>query len=186
MNNVDPTGCKAKYTILQLAKKFVSDFLLKGKTIVGSSKIKKDSSGLYYFDVKYKKSKHNNNKMRITFGLKGAWQNSINVAKNRSSTNISYYSQQIGDALASCSANGWHNCSRELGAAFFSLGVVIANLIHAGTKLSTITQYYNKVWGRSGIDKKNTLSYCLFRVSKEKPYNGWYVLTIRATRYKKL
>ena len=99
---------------------------------------------------------------------------------------INFYAEQISNSFSDCSAAAWNNCGRELGSAISSLGVVIGNLIYSGTKLSKIQTYYNKVWSSNGIDPRDRKQYVMFLVTKEKKYNGCYILRCNCEGYKKI
>ena len=186
INNFDIGGNTTEYTVAQLVKKFISNYLLKGKKVVSSSKVRVDRSGLYYVNVKFKKSKNNTNKLRVSFGKQYDWYSSIDTSKSRSSKMIKFYAEQISNSFSDCSAAAWKNCGRELGSAIMSLGVVIGNLIYSGTRLSKIQTYYNKVWSSNGIDPRDRKQYVMFLVTKEKKYNGCYILRCNCEGYKKI
>ena len=147
VNNSDSTGFSVVYKTIPLMKKFLKDFLLKGKTITDASKIKRDSTGLQYIDIKYQKSKKNKNKLRLTFGNKKAWDSSIKYAKDRTSKMGNFYWNTFCDAFSECTASGWRNCGGSTGVAIVSLGTVIGNLIYSKTKIGQMSSNYYKVWG---------------------------------------
>ena len=186
INNFDIGGNTTEYTVAQLVKKFISNYLLKGKKVVSSSKVRVDRSGLYYVNVKFKNSKNNTNKLRVSFGKQYDWYSSIDTSKSRSSKMINFYAEQISNSFSDCSAAAWKNCGRELGSAIMSLGVVISNLIYSGTRLSKIQTYYNKVWSSNGIDPRDRKQYVMFLVTEEKKYNGCYILRCNCEGYKKI
>ena len=115
-----------------------------------------------------------------------SWYFQYDTSKSRSSKMINFYAEQISNSFSDCSAAAWKNCGRELGSAISSLGVVIGNLIYSGTKLSKIQTYYNKVWSSNGIDPRDRKQYVMFLVTKEKKYNGCYILRCNCEGYKKI
>ena len=55
-----------------------------------------------------------------------------------------------------------------------------------GIKASKAKKLVNAVWGKKGLDPKNTKVYFICKISNEKKYNGFYAYSLALNTYKKL
>lgn len=175
INNNDSSGQASSPSYGKLANAFLTKYLLKGKKITYFSNIAKDSNGLRTMTIKYKKSKNNTNKLKLTFGYRTEWKKSTtwaNQIKKKQSL-ISNYVNQIGPYVSPTQSYSEYRISV---AKTVSIDVaVVCIVIGAGFTAANIATKYNKVWGSKGKDPKNKQGYALFHVTQERGLNGWYI-----------
>lgn len=124
---------------------------------------------------KYKKSKHNTNKLKLTFGYQKDWKKSTTWANQikRKQSLINNYVNQIGSYVSPTQSYSDYKVSVAKTVAVDA--AVICIVLAAGVKAANIAIKYNKVWGKKGKDPKNKKGYTLFQVTQEKGLNGWYI-----------
>ncbi len=174
INYTDPTGYASK-TVSQASKdvlmSFLKNYLLKGKTITSTESMMSNKYGLCASDVKYKKSKNNTNKLKVTWGGKNAWLSTANNYFDENYLVLSnYYCSQINSEMTKLGISVYDNFN------FANVQVMSVALtymlISAEVQKSTIKKKVKAVYGDSN-SRRNQNCY-MFQVTKESSVNGWY------------
>ncbi|MCM1285337.1 MAG: hypothetical protein NC213_09415 [Acetobacter sp.] len=179
VNNVDPSGCVLNEA--ELLSYFIEDKLLVRKRIIKRGKTYTDKTGMKVREVKFKNI-FTTEFVRISYGKKNQWKKSVDLLKSYSAPTINTYFNVFGESLLTMSESD----GVSLGAALVSFAVVAISLTKYAIKNKSLTDYYNLVWGKKGLDPKNKQGYYLINVSKNKQLNGWYVIKVTGRGYKKL
>lgn len=176
-NCSDESGTSSKLKPIDLLKRFLTKYLLKGKTISKYSKFTQDKYSLYSANVYYKKSKKNTNKVTVTFGYQSAWKKNTTWSNqiSKKSKLISNYFSSINKIMTSSPPQTESQAANNKAIIISSNMAMAAVILGSGISAATIASKYNKVWGQKGVDPKNKQGYLLFKVSNERTLNGWYV-----------
>ena len=186
VNYSDISGQASNPTYGTLVRVFLKTYLLKGKTIKSFSNIAKDSNGLRSMTIKYKKSKNNTNKLKLTFGYRNEWKKSTTWANQikKKKKLITNYINQLNYYVSPTQSYSDYKISV---AKTITVDVAVASIvIGSGFTAAKIALKYNKVWGKNGRDANNKQKYVLFHVSQERGLNGWYIFKYSTKKVIKL
>ncbi|MGN0536684.1 MAG: RHS repeat-associated core domain-containing protein, partial [Acutalibacteraceae bacterium] len=142
-----------------------------------------DKNGMFKAKVEY----YNNKKKRtfsVVFGDKNAWKLSSLFYNDKSSFYLDYYGSCVfEEGMKTSTSNSDFNPTYLFIMNNIVLrGTIIYYLINA----SNAKKIYNAVWGEKGIDSKSLQQYIVYKITKDKAYNGIYAFSLKSGKYRKV
>ena len=173
------------FTVLVAICAFV-EHIFNDEVILGFSNYEKDKNGMYNMRIKYQNRKYDKKSLTVIFGGYTEWQNSKDAYNDETRVYFDYWGQIIEEENAKLgvmdigACDGNYNVNLQ---PVFLSGINGFTLAYYGIKTIPIRKVFNAVWGESGLDPNNSLSYWAYRVTSDSQHNGSYAYSFSLDKW---